>query len=85
MQRNKSDFLLTNNDVVVIGTIMNAEIDISTIKHPWEDGACEECEFCHDDMCCVYKLGISNAYCPQIRDCTKYKCKRNINKRNILT
>lgn len=43
------------------------------IERPYEDGACEECAHrCDGDMCGVYTLGMSAAYCPHIRNCEKY-------------
>ena len=44
------------------------------IEKPWEECACDKCIHCfQEDMCNAYKLGTSCAYCPQIRDCEKFK------------
>lgn len=43
------------------------------IEKPWEEFYCDKCVHCfQDDMCSVYKLGTSFAYCPHIRDCEKF-------------
>lgn len=45
-----------------------------TIEKPWEEFYCGECIHCvQDDMCSAYRLGMSYAYCPHIRDCERYK------------
>ena len=47
------------------------------IEKPWEECFCETCIYCmQEDMCCAYKLGMSYAYCPQIRNCEKYNEKK---------
>lgn len=44
------------------------------IEKPWEEFACDKCIHCfQNDMCNAYMLGMSYAYCPQIRDCEKFK------------
>jgi len=44
------------------------------IERPWEELYCEQCIFCiMDDFCSVYRLGTSHVYCPQIRNCEKFK------------
>lgn len=44
------------------------------IERPWEESYCDKCYYCfQEDMCSAYYLMISYAYCPQIRDCTKFK------------
>lgn len=44
------------------------------IEKPWEEFACDKCIHCfQEDMCSVYKLGMSYVYCPHIRNCEKFK------------
>ena len=46
------------------------------VERPWEEDFCEKCTHCfEEDMCNAYKLGFSYAYCPQIRDCERFKDK----------
>ena len=54
------------------------------IEKPWEECACDKCIFCfQEDMCSAYKLGMSYAYCPQIRNCEKLK-ERKYKKSNFI-
>lgn len=51
------------------GEVMNKEV----IERPWENFYCDVCENrTEHDMCMVYKLGMSYAYCPHIRNCEKF-------------
>jgi hypothetical protein len=44
------------------------------IERPWEEFACDRCIHCFEEnMCSAYKLITSYAYCPQIRNCNKFK------------
>ena len=44
------------------------------IEKPWEEYVCDECYHrFQEDMCNAYMLGNSYAYCPQIRNCEKFK------------
>ena len=44
------------------------------IEKPWEECFCDKCIHCfEEDMCGVYMLGMSYAYCPQLRQCEKFK------------
>lgn len=44
------------------------------IKNPWEELYCDRCIHCiNEDMCGGYFYGMSNAYCPQIKYCGKFK------------
>ena len=46
------------------------------VERPWEENFCEKCTHCFaEDICNAYRLGMSHAYCPQIRDCEKFKDK----------
>lgn len=43
------------------------------IEKPWEESACDECIHCKgEDMCSAYRIGMSFAYCPAIRNCEKF-------------
>ena len=47
------------------------------IKKPWEEFFCDKCTHCfQEDMCNAYMLGMSYLYCPQIRNCEKFKEKK---------
>lgn len=44
------------------------------IEKPWEECFCDKCIHCFDeDMCGAYMLGMSYAYCPQLRQCEKFR------------
>ena len=41
---------------------------------------CDKCAYNFaDDMCCAYKIIMSYAYCPQIKECDRFKPRRNRN------
>lgn len=43
------------------------------IERPWEESFCDKCVYCfQEDMCIAYRLGMSRAYCPQVRNCEKF-------------
>lgn len=44
------------------------------IERPWEDFFCDKCiRHVTGDFCLAYKLGMSYAYCPHVRNCEKFK------------
>ena len=44
------------------------------IEKPWEECFCDKCiHNLEGDMCSAYVLGMSHVYCPQIRQCEKFK------------